>query len=96
VLLSLSTLTDQRTLRAEEGTVATAVKAFKKNIQRKRSRKKSTLAAFSGPVRVCRFSHDGKLLAVGYDFGDFEVSLNGKQYVFLKKCLGLKYGESFF
>lgn len=26
-----------------------------------------------GPVRVCRFSQDGKMLAVGYDAGDVEV-----------------------
>ncbi len=36
-------------------------------------RKTSSMVA-RGPVRVCRFSPDGKVLAVGYDSGDVEVS----------------------
>ena len=36
------------------------------------ARKNSSLVA-RGPVRVCRFSPDGKVLAVGYDVGEVEV-----------------------
>ncbi len=31
--------------------------------------------AILGPVRVCRFSQDGSILAVGFDSGSLEVSL---------------------
>ena len=41
-------------------------------------RKTSSMVA-RGPVRVCRFSPDGKVLAVGYDSGDVEVSKKQKQ-----------------
>jgi len=77
-LFTLSTLSYQRTLRAEEdggdGSSAGA-------------RRKSSRALTSGPVRVCRFSYDGKLVAIGYDCGNVEVSLSG--YLAAKERKGL-------